>query len=177
MTSGVGGWRGVGVVVLDKRVLKIKYMVMMIVNIYEAKAKLSEYLDLAARGERVVICKRNRPVAELRAVDAARTDPRPIGLARGRVSVPDAFFEPLPDDVLDAFDGGARRYGVLQVAESPDSAGYGTPPARKTRPTRPTRPAGKTPPAGQAPLAGGTPVAGRTPLAGQTRPTRRGRAV
>ena len=27
------------------------------VNIHEAKAKLSEYLEAASRGERVVICK------------------------------------------------------------------------------------------------------------------------
>jgi len=110
-------------------------MVMMIVNIYEAKAKLSEFLDLAARGERVLICKRNRPIAELRAVESARTEPRPIGLARGRVVVPDSFFQPLPDDMLDAFDGVERRAGLLQVAETSASATYGT----RTRPTRKTR--------------------------------------
>jgi prevent-host-death family protein len=41
---------------------------MIVINIHEAKAKLSEYLDKVAAGEHVVICKRNRPVAELRAV-------------------------------------------------------------------------------------------------------------
>jgi antitoxin (DNA-binding transcriptional repressor) of toxin-antitoxin stability system len=80
-------------------------MTMKVVNIYEAKAKLSEYLDAVAAGERVLICKRNQPVAELRAVAAARTTPRPIGQAAGRPAVPDAFFDPLPDDVLAAFDG------------------------------------------------------------------------
>ena len=57
-------------------------MTMIVVNIFEAKAKLSEYLDMAAQGERVLICKRNRPVVELHAVQSARTDaaarrPRP----------------------------------------------------------------------------------------------------
>ena len=42
---------------------------MVVVNIFEAKAKLSEYLDMAAHGERVLICKRNRPVVELHAVE------------------------------------------------------------------------------------------------------------
>jgi len=79
---------------------------MIVVNIFEAKAKLSEYLDLAAHGERVLICKRNRPVVELHAVQSARTAPRPVGLGRGRVSVPPSFFRPLPDTVADAFDGG-----------------------------------------------------------------------
>ena len=74
----------------------VKYMTMIVVNIHEAKAKLSEYLEAVAGGQRVLICKRNQPVAELRAVVAARTEPRPVGLARGRLVVPDAFFEPLP---------------------------------------------------------------------------------
>ena len=55
-------------------------MTMIVVNIFEAKAKLSEYLDMAAQGERVLICKRNRPIVELHAVQSARTAPRPIGL-------------------------------------------------------------------------------------------------
>ena len=80
-------------------------MTMIVVNIFEAKAKLSEYLDMAANGERVLICKRNRPVVELHAVQSARTTPRPVGLARGRMSVPPSFFKPLPEDVLRGFEG------------------------------------------------------------------------
>jgi hypothetical protein len=30
---------------------------------------------------------------------------RPIGLAKGKLSLPDAFFEPLPEELLDAFEG------------------------------------------------------------------------
>lgn len=80
-------------------------VVMIVANIYEVKAKLSEYLEAAAKGERVLICNRNRPVAELRPVAAAPTKPRPIGGAAG-FTVPPSFFEPLPDDLVDAFDGG-----------------------------------------------------------------------
>jgi prevent-host-death family protein len=83
-------------------------MTMVVVNIFEAKAKLSEYLDMAAHGERVLICKRNRPVVELHAVESARTTPRPIGLGRGRLTVAQSFFEPLPEDVLGGFDGSTR---------------------------------------------------------------------
>jgi prevent-host-death family protein len=82
-------------------------MTMIVVNIFEAKAKLSEYLDMAAHGERVLICKRNRPVVELHAVQSARTAPRPVGLARGQMTVPPSFFEPLPDNVLSGFEGAA----------------------------------------------------------------------
>jgi antitoxin (DNA-binding transcriptional repressor) of toxin-antitoxin stability system len=109
------------------------YIVMLVINIVEAKAKLSEYLELAAGGERVVICKRNRPVAELRAVAAPRTEPRPVGGGKGTLTVPGAFFEPLPDDLLDAFTGGPVP-GHARVAEtSPEYGGSKRPARRRTR--------------------------------------------
>ena len=108
---------------------------MIVINIHEAKAKLSEYLDAVASGERVVICKRNRPVAELRAVTQKRTAPRPIGGAKGIV-MPPTFFDPMPDDFLDAFESGpvfpeAKAPKPSRVAES--RAAYGTPARPKRR--------------------------------------------
>ena len=78
-------------------------MTIMKVNIFEAKARLSEFLDAVESGEQVVICKRNRPVAELTKVRAAPTAPRPVGGAKGQVSVPAAFFDPLPGEFVEAF--------------------------------------------------------------------------
>jgi antitoxin (DNA-binding transcriptional repressor) of toxin-antitoxin stability system len=83
-------------------------MTMKKVNIHEAKAKLSEYVDAVGQGEQIVICRRNRPVAELRAIGAVRTKPRPIGGTEGRLTVPAAFFDPLPDDLVEAFDDETR---------------------------------------------------------------------
>ena len=79
-------------------------MTMIVVNIHDAKAKLSEYLDAVANGERVVICKRNQPVAELRAIDRKRTQPRLLAGGPHHFAVPDSFFEPMPDEFLDAFE-------------------------------------------------------------------------
>jgi prevent-host-death family protein len=59
-------------------------MVMSQVNVFEVTAMLSEYLDRAARGERIVICRHNKPVVELRAIEDIRTEPRPIGPLPGR---------------------------------------------------------------------------------------------
>ena len=75
------------------------------INIHEAKAHLSRYLKKLRKGEVLIICKRNIPIAEVRAVPSARTTPRPVGLAKGELEVPDAFFEPLPEDILSGFDG------------------------------------------------------------------------
>jgi prevent-host-death family protein len=80
-------------------------MTMIVVNIHEAKARLSEFLDAVAAGERVMICKRNQPVAELRAVEQKRTEPRPLGGAKGIV-IPPSFFDAMPDAFLDAFETG-----------------------------------------------------------------------
>jgi prevent-host-death family protein len=81
-------------------------MTMILVNIHEAKAKLSGYLDAVAKGERVLICKRNQPIAELRAVEPKRTEPRLLGGGPHHFEVPDSFFEPMPDEFLDAFESG-----------------------------------------------------------------------
>jgi prevent-host-death family protein len=90
----------------------VNNMVMIKVNIFEAKARLSEYLDRAARGERIVVCRHNTPVAELRPVSAVRTEPRPVGPLPGRpvFEVPPSFFEPMSDDELDSWDGAMPAY-------------------------------------------------------------------
>ena len=74
-------------------------------NIHEAKTHLSRYLALVAKGETILICKRNQPIAELRPVRPPRNEPRPIGLATGQFSVPKTFFDPLPDELVGAFQG------------------------------------------------------------------------
>jgi len=75
------------------------------VNLHEAKTHLSRYLERAAAGEVIVICKRNKPVAELRGVPQQSTEPRPIGLAEGTFEVPKTFFDPLPPELEKAFSG------------------------------------------------------------------------
>jgi antitoxin (DNA-binding transcriptional repressor) of toxin-antitoxin stability system len=75
-------------------------------NIHEAKTHLSKYLEELAKGETIILCKRNIPVAEIRPIRSRPSHERPIGLARGDFEVTPEFFEPLPDEILSAFDGG-----------------------------------------------------------------------
>ena len=56
-------------------------------------------------GEIIVLCKRNTPVAELRGLPKPRAGKRPIGLGKGLIEIPDSFFDPLPKDVIRAFEG------------------------------------------------------------------------
>jgi prevent-host-death family protein len=101
---------------------------MIVINIHEAKAKLSEYLDAVAKGERVLICKRNQPVAELRAVEQKRIEPRRIGGVTGIV-IPPSFFDPMPDEFLNAFESGPiypeSQSTPSRVAEVPARYGAG----------------------------------------------------
>ena len=81
------------------------YRIMIKVNIADAKAHLSRYLESVESGETVLVCRRNVPIAEIRPVPKRLAQPRPVGIDRGMV-VPASFFEPLPDGLLDAFEGG-----------------------------------------------------------------------
>lgn len=78
------------------------------VNIAEARAHLSEYLDRVEGGEVVTLCRRNVPIAEIRPLPRPQREERPVGIDRGMV-VPATFFKPPPDELLDAFEGSTDR--------------------------------------------------------------------
>jgi len=64
----------------------------------------AEYLHRVIEGETIVVYKGEKPVAEIRPF--TETDSlRPVGLAAGEFVVPDDFDDPLPAEILDAFEG------------------------------------------------------------------------
>ena len=74
-------------------------------NINEIKAQFSKYVDLVEGGETVVICKRNLPVAEIRSIHKPIPKKPVLGSAKNTFVIPPEFYQPLPDDVLGAFEG------------------------------------------------------------------------
>ena len=76
-------------------------------NIHEAKTHLSSHLESLCNGEedQIILCKRNVPVAEIRAIRTPETELRPIGLAQGSFRIPPSFFDPLPVEFIAAFSG------------------------------------------------------------------------
>jgi len=74
-------------------------------NIHEAKTHLSRYLERVEKGEVVILCRHNRPIAEIRRIADGGRKPRVLGLDRGRFTLGKAFFKPLPQDVLAGFIG------------------------------------------------------------------------
>jgi antitoxin (DNA-binding transcriptional repressor) of toxin-antitoxin stability system len=76
-------------------------------NVHEVKTHLSEHLERLESGEEdvVVICRRNEPIAELRALPRRPTTRRPIFKADPRFVMPKTFFEPLPESLIEDFEG------------------------------------------------------------------------
>ena len=70
------------------------------VNIHEAKTNLSRLLEEVQAGHEVIISKRGKRIARLCPIEP--TEPRVPGLLAGRVD--GAFFDPLPDEELAAWD-------------------------------------------------------------------------
>jgi prevent-host-death family protein len=63
----------------------------MIVNISEAKAKLSKLVDMAYHGEEIIIAKNNLPLVKL--VSHNPKAKRKPGLLKGQIKIPDDFME------------------------------------------------------------------------------------
>ena len=78
---------------------------MITINVQEAKTHLSYYLDEVAKGESFILCKRNKPIAEIRPIVSKVTEKRPIGLAKGIFTVPASFFDELPEETIALFSG------------------------------------------------------------------------
>jgi prevent-host-death family protein len=63
---------------------------MQLVNIYQAKTKLSSLVDQALEGDEVVIARSGKPLVRL-VPYATSTMPRKPGLLKGKINVPDNF--------------------------------------------------------------------------------------
>ena len=66
-----------------------------LVNIYDAKTQISRLIGRAAAGEEILISRAGKPMVRLVPVEDAL--PRQPGLLKG-LAVPDALFDPLPED-------------------------------------------------------------------------------
>lgn len=77
---------------------------MLTVTVHAAKTNLSRLIERALAGEEVIIARGDQPVVRLVPIDAP-TPRRQSGTLRGRVVLPDSFFDPLPDDELDQWEG------------------------------------------------------------------------
>ncbi len=73
-------------------------------NLYEAKTALSSLVERAASGEAIIIAKAGVPKAKLVPVGPGEPGREPGGW-EGRVRISDDFDDPLPESILQAFEG------------------------------------------------------------------------
>ena len=73
------------------------------VTIHAAKTNLSRLIQKACRGEEVVIARGDTPVVRLTPI-RARGKARRFGAMKGRARAGAAFFEPLPEAELRAWE-------------------------------------------------------------------------
>lgn len=74
------------------------------VNIHQAKTQFSKLIERVRLGEEIVIAKAGEPVARL----IPETRPckrRKLGGAKGQIWISEDFDDPLPDGLLDLFEG------------------------------------------------------------------------
>ncbi len=76
---------------------------MVVVNVHQAKTQLSRLLAQVEAGEDVVIARRVGLVARL--LGCKPRSKRQADLLNGKLSIPERFFDPLPENELAAWDG------------------------------------------------------------------------
>jgi prevent-host-death family protein len=65
-------------------------------NIHEAKTNLSSLIQQVEAGEDIVIMRAGKPVARL--VQYTDSEPRKLGIFKGKIKIPADFDEPMPDE-------------------------------------------------------------------------------
>lgn len=76
---------------------------MAVFGVHEAKTHLSKLIERAKAGEEIVIAKGKTPAVRLVPV-AQKAQGRRPGTLKGQFEVTEAFFEPLSDEELKAWD-------------------------------------------------------------------------
>lgn len=77
---------------------------MTVVNIHEAKTHLSRLVEEVSAGKELVIAKAGKPIAKLVPIRPPKPARKP-GFLKGKIRISRDFDKPLPDELLDAFEG------------------------------------------------------------------------
>jgi len=77
--------------------------VMSTYTVYNAKTHLSKLIEQACAGEEIIISRGKQPLVKLVPLGSFGKG-RQFGAMRGQAVVGDAFFEPLPEEELQAWE-------------------------------------------------------------------------
>ncbi len=79
--------------------------IMTTISIDEIQRDLMGYLRRVKAGEAFMLLEDNEPVAEIKPVVPNEARLRPYALCAGEFGVPEDFNAPLPDEVMEQFQG------------------------------------------------------------------------
>lgn len=82
---------------------------MVIIPLNDLPPRVRRQLERLRSGETASIMQGNAQVAEVTLTTTPDAFLRPIGLCEGQFTVPDSFFDPLPDDLQAAFEKGRTK--------------------------------------------------------------------
>jgi antitoxin (DNA-binding transcriptional repressor) of toxin-antitoxin stability system len=75
------------------------------VTVEEIQQDPLKYIRQVEAGETLIVVEADRPIVELRPIASSTKQLRPFGLCAGEFMVPDDFDEPLPEEILNEFEG------------------------------------------------------------------------
>jgi antitoxin (DNA-binding transcriptional repressor) of toxin-antitoxin stability system len=75
------------------------------VSVEEIQQDVSAFLERVEAGETLLMMRTGKPLAEIKPVVVSPEALRPFGLCAGEFTVPEDFDAPLPEDIINAFEG------------------------------------------------------------------------
>ena len=75
------------------------------ISVDEIAQDFPAYLQRIEAGETLVVVKAGRPLAEIKPIVTTVQSSRPFGLCAGEFVVPDDFDAPLPEHIIQEFEG------------------------------------------------------------------------
>lgn len=77
---------------------------MTIFNIHQAKTNFSKLIEAVMQGEEIIIAKAGKPAAKLIPITPSKPKRKP-GALKGKIKISEDFDAPLPEDILNQFEG------------------------------------------------------------------------
>ena len=78
---------------------------MEVISMHQAKSTLSQLVKRAATGETILLGAYGKAEAKLVPAAESAAPSKKIGVLAGKLVVPEDFDAPLPDDILQTFEG------------------------------------------------------------------------
>ena len=75
------------------------------ISVEEIQQDVLAFLQRVEAGEALIIVRTGTPIAKIKPVVVPAEALRPFGLCAGEFTVPEDFDAPLPEDILNAFEG------------------------------------------------------------------------